>query len=376
VANCPEPAGYSASNGSHVSSALSLKSRLPPGVPPTPAALRKLVTNSQAHTLQALAIESGVALSLMAVASLGLGWLIAGRVLRPVHRITDTARRLSEETLHERINLTGPNDELKELADTFDAMLSRLDRAFNSQRRFVANASHELRTPLATERVLIDEALANRGAGPVELRAILEHLRVNSEETEALINALLVLARSERGVERFTPTGLAELASDVVQQTRPEALTRAVSMSSDLKPAPALGDPALLERLVGNLVENAVRHNLPGGGWVHVATGSTGPRATLRVANSGPVVAPGHVAFLFEPFRRGGADRTRTDGGSGLGLSIVRSVVEAHRGQLETTAPASGGLEITVSLPIAEGVGTSKKFAGWQAVAFDHSLST
>jgi signal transduction histidine kinase len=134
----------------------------------------------------------------MAVASLGLGWLIAGRVLRPVHRITDTARRLSQETLHERINLEGPNDELKELADTFDAMLSRLDRAFSSQRRFVANASHELRTPLATERILIDEALANRGASPDEFRAILEQLRVNSEETEALINALLVLARSNR----------------------------------------------------------------------------------------------------------------------------------------------------------------------------------
>jgi signal transduction histidine kinase len=360
----PESAGGAMMNGVYLSGgggvSASAKARLS-GNPPSPAELRKLVTNSQNHTLQTLGVESGVALGLMAVASLGLGWLIAGRVLRPVHRITDTARRLSQETLHERINLKGPNDELKELADTFDAMLSRLDRAFSSQRRFVANASHELRTPLATERVLIDEALANRGAGADELRAILEHLRVNSEETEALINALLVLARSERGVERWGPADLANVAAGVIEQTRSEAVTRGVTLRSDLKPAAVLGDPALLERLVGNLVENAVRHNVVIGGWLHVRTGSTNGRATLRISNSGPVVAPEHVGSLFEPFRRDGTARTSTDGGFGLGLSIVQSVVQAHHGRLETRAPESGGLDLTVSLPLSRDGGVRAK---------------
>jgi signal transduction histidine kinase len=322
---------------------------------PGPSELRKLVTSSQDHTLQTLAIESGIALGIMAVASLGLGWLVAGRALRPVHRITDTARRLSQETLHERIDLHGPDDELKELADTFDAMLSRLDRAFSSQRRFVANASHELRTPLATERVLIDEALANREASPAELRAILEQLRINSIETEALISALLVLARSERGIDRWAPTDLAEVAADVVDQSEAEALAGGVEVDASLLAAPVSGDPPLLERLVGNLVENAVRHNVPGrhGGWVRVSTEVSNGIARLRVANSGSTIAPEAVAGLFEPFRRGGAERTSPDGGLGLGLSIVQSVVRAHRGSLEAVAPESGGLEITVSLPAA-----------------------
>jgi signal transduction histidine kinase len=348
---CPVPPGAGAVylNGS----GLGVKQTFAAGFPPPPKELQKLVQSSQDHALRTLAIESGVALSLMAVASLGLGWLIAGRVLRPVHRITDTARRLSQETLHERINLEGPNDELKELADTFDAMLSRLDRAFSSQRRFVANASHELRTPLATERILIDEALANRGASPDEFRAILEQLRVNSEETEALINALLVLARSERGVDRWVPVDLADLAADVIQQTRPEAVTKGVLLRTDLAPAPTMGDPALLERLVGNLVENAVRHNLLTDGWVEVRAGSSRGQATLVVTNSGSVIAPHHVSWLFEPFRRQGTDRTRTDGGFGLGLSIVQSVVQAHRGQVTAQPPESGGMEITISLPAA-----------------------
>jgi signal transduction histidine kinase len=325
-------------------------------------ALKQLATKAQDHTLHTLQIESGIALGLMALASLGLGWLVAGRVLRPVHRITDTARRLSQETLHERIGLEGPNDELKELADTFDAMLARLDRAFTSQRRFVANASHELRTPLATERVLIDEALANRQASTAELRSILEELRANSEDSERLIDSLLVLARSERGVERWLPVDLAALAGQAVERARAEAVTRGVELRTDLRPATTSGDPALLERLIGNLVENGIRHNLPTGGWLEVRTGMTGMtgmkegHALLDVSNSGRVLDPDVVPRLLEPFRREGADRTASGtgaGGFGLGLSIVQAVVAAHDGQLETTAPPDGGLQVIARLTAA-----------------------
>jgi signal transduction histidine kinase len=319
--------------------------------------LRKVVKTSQNHTLQTLAIESGVALGLMALVSLGLGWLIAGRVLRPVHRITNIARQLSQDTLHKRIDLDGPDDELKELADTFDAMLMRLDQAFSSQRRFVANASHELRTPLATERVLIDEALANRTASPGDLRAILEQLRVNSEESESLIDALLVLARSQRGVDRWVRADLATLAAQVVDRSGAEAVMAGVEIRSTLNPAPVTGDPALLERLIGNLVENGIRHNLSTGGQVKVETFTAAGQPTLRVSNSGRVLAPSVVPTLFEPFRRDGAERVSTDRGVGLGLSIVEAVVVAHGGRLEATAPPDGGLAFVVRLPADRPIG-------------------
>jgi signal transduction histidine kinase len=319
-------------------------------------ALKQLAAKAQDHTLHTLQIESGIALGLMALVSLGLGWLAAGRALRPVHRITDTARRLSQETLHERIGLEGPHDELKELADTFDAMLARLDRAFTSQRRFVANASHELRTPLATERVLIDEALANRRASTAELRSILEELRANSEDSERLIDSLLVLARSERGVERWLPVDLATLAGAALERARAEAVTRGVELRTDLQPATTSGDPALLERLIGNLVENGIRHNLPTGGWLEVRTCMKEGHALLDVSNSGRILDPEVVPRLREPFRREGADRTSSGtgaGGFGLGLSIVQAVVAAHDGQLETTAPPDGGLHVIARLTAA-----------------------
>jgi signal transduction histidine kinase len=315
------------------------------------ADLTALAAKAQDHTLHTLEVESALALGLMAVASLGLGWVIAGRVLRPVHQITRTARRLSEETLHERIALDGPDDELKELADTFDAMLARLDRAFASQRRFVANASHELRTPLATERVLIDEALANHRADTSELRAILEDLRANNTQTEGLIDALLVLARSGQGVQTWSTTDLAELAGRVVEQSRAEAVTVGVDITAELAPAPAAGDPALLARLIGNLVENGIRHNLAHGGWLRVSTDTTESGARLEVTNSGRVLAPEHLPGLLEPFRRDGADRTSTGDGFGLGLSIVQSVVDAHGGHLQLTARPAGGLDVVVLLP-------------------------
>jgi len=288
---------YGSASGSVVGTAQLPGGVLPPGVVQREQQLKQAVADSQHHTLRSLLIESLVALGLLAVASLGLGWWIAGRVLRPVHRITNAARRLSEQTLHERIDLDGPNDELKELADTFDAMLGRLDRAFTSQRRFVANASHELRTPLATERVLIDEALANRGASCEELRAILEQLRVNSEETEGIIGALLLLARSERGIERWSPVDLGAVAGSVVARVAAEAVTYGVELQSELLAAPVAGDPSLLERLAGNLVENGVRHNVSGG-WVRVTTATEAGWGVLRVSNSGRVLDPEGVAGL------------------------------------------------------------------------------
>jgi len=320
--------------------------------------LQAAVNDSQSHTLHTLLIESFLALGALTVVSLGFGWWIAGRILRPVHRITDTARRLSEETLHDRINLSGPRDELKELADTFDAMLARLDRSFSSQRRFVANASHELRTPLATERVLIDEALANRGASTEDLRAILEQLRLNSEDTERLIDALLVLARSERGIELRAPVDLAAVAEGVVARSQAEAVTVGVELRVDAARAPALGDQGLLERLAGNLVENGLRHNVPGG-WVTVSTASQGAWATLEVANSGRLLDPEAVASLVEPFRREGPDRTAT-AGFGLGLSIVDAIVGAHGGTLRLVARPDGGLLVAARLPAAPREGAAR----------------
>jgi signal transduction histidine kinase len=277
---------------------------------------------------------------------------MAGRVLRPVHRITDAARRLSEQTLHSRINLQGPDDELKELADTFDAMLARLDRAFHSQRRFVTNASHELRTPLATERVLIDEALANRTAQPDDYRSILEQLRTNSEETEHLVDALLELARSERGIQRWADVDLASTAASALADATPEATSKGIEIRTDLSSVTVKGDSGLLERMVGNLVENGIRHN-GAGGWLEVTVKRDGPLALLGVTNTGPVLDEATVATLTEPFRRAGPDRSADDGGFGIGLSVVAAVVNAHRGTLTLRTRPEGGLSLQIRLPLS-----------------------
>ncbi len=354
-ANCPTEVGavYRTFNGGGTRGLLATAPNggpLPP--PPGGAAVRQLaaaVKASQAHTLDSFKIDSTAALGLITILAFGLAWWMAGRALRPLHRITDTALMLSERTLHSRINLAGPNDELKQLADTFDAMLARLERAFHSQRRFVANASHELRTPLATERVLIDEALANRSASPQELRSILEELRANSEETERLIDALLTLARSERGIEKWSPVEMSAIASSVLEQARLEAARVGVTVHSDLQPASVDGDPGLIERLAGNLVENAIRHNIAGGS-ITVRTRNDTDAALIGVTNTGPLIDPEAAAGLIEPFRRAGPDRSADDNGVGLGLSIVDAIVNAHHGQLHITARPEGGLDVQVRL--------------------------
>jgi signal transduction histidine kinase len=315
--------------------------------------LTATVKASQTHLFDSFKVDSALVLGLLTIVSFALSWWMAGRALRPVHRITATARSLSDQTLDARINLDGPNDELKQLADTFDAMLGRLDRAFHSQRRFVANASHELRTPLATERVLIDEALANPAARPDELRSILEQLRANSEETEHLIDALLLLARSERGLERRSNVDLSDAVSSVVEQSHFEATLSGVTVSADVDPVVVSGDPGLLERMAGNLVENAIRYNVPGGS-VSVTTRRHVETAVLEVVNTGPVLDPGTVAALIEPFRRAGPDRRSSQVGLGLGLSIVNAIVGAHRGTMRLSARDQGGLHVRVQLPIVE----------------------
>lgn len=298
--------------------------------------------------LHELVAQSGLALTLMALASVGLGWGLAGRVLGPIQDMTVTARRLSETNLHERLAMDGPADELKELADTFDGMLGRLESAFESQRRFVANASHELRTPLAIQRTLVDVALADPAATPDELRTMAASVRDAVDRSESLIDGLLVLARSQQGVGPTMTLDLAELAAAAVDQAGPEIGAAGISMRCDLAPAPVAGNRVLLERLAANLVENAVRHNVAGG-WVEVATAGAGDWATLAIRNGGAPIPPEEVAGLFEPFRRLN-DRVAGGRGHGLGLSIVEAVATAHHGTVRAEAPAAGGLAVTVEL--------------------------
>ncbi|MEY2477669.1 MAG: hypothetical protein QOG87_2984 [Actinomycetota bacterium] len=305
------------------------------------AVLAEVKVDATAATLQRLLVQSGYALVVMAVASIGLGWWTAGKVLEPVHRITARARRATRENLHERIDLDGPDDELKELADTFDAMLGRLDTAFESQRRFVADASHELRTPLATMRTEVDVALADPDASTDELRSTAERVRDAVGRSERLIESLLVLARSDRGVVERERVDVAPMVRRVLAATP----TGDLRVDSALAPLVVEGDPALIERMVANLVENAVRHNVAEGGWLRVEVGD----GRLRVTNSGEVIEPGDVEPLFEPFRRIGMARTRSDRGAGLGLAIVRSVAVAHGAKASARARADGGLEVEVA---------------------------
>ena len=296
--------------------------------------------------------SAGLVFAVVAVVALAAAYVLAGRALQPVGRVTATARRLSEENLGDRIALDGPPDELKELADTFDDMLARLDAAFDSQRRFVANASHELRTPLAVIRTEVDVTLGDPAASTAELRTMGEVVREASVRADRLVDALLVLARSDAqsraGLQQREPVDLAGLVPSALAAVAAEAAARQLAMSTETRSAPVEGDPELLERLVGNLVENAVRHNVDGG-WVAVSTG-TDPGPWLSVRNTGPALPAGEVDELFQPFRRGGTARTASRG-AGLGLSIVRAVAAAHGGAVSATARPDGGLEVTVHLP-------------------------
>jgi signal transduction histidine kinase len=298
--------------------------------------------------LHQLLIQSGIALAAMALASIALGWIVAGRVLRPLRTITMAARDISATSLHERLALDGPDDELKELGDTFDALLERLEASFESQRRFVANASHELRTPLARQRTVAQVALADPDATVDSLRAAHERALVSGAQQERLIEALLALTRGQAGVDRREPFDLATVADRVVVARRAEAADLALDVHASFAPAPAAGAPHLVERLVANLVDNALRHNVPGG-RVEVATGARAGHSVLSVVNTGPVVPATAIERLLQPFQRLGAERTGDGEGLGLGLSIAQAIADAHDATLTLRPGPEGGLHVEVS---------------------------
>ncbi|WP_406293157.1 ATP-binding protein [Embleya sp. NBC_00888] len=307
--------------------------------------IRRAIDTGQDVTMSQLLTVLIAALLLLAATSILAGWWMAGRVLRPVHGITATARRLSEHNLHERIAMPGPDDELKQLADTFDGMLDRLEKSFDSRQLFVANASHELRTPLTIQRTAIEIGLADPHS-PQDIVETREQLLTLNRRTEHLIDGLLSLAMSERGNVQASPVALDELTADVLRQTRPAAERAGVQVDANLAGSVVFGDPLLLRQLVTNLVENAVRHN-HAGGFVTVGVSA----GSLRVRNTGPVIPADHIPELFEPFRRFRPNRTGSSKGSGLGLSIVQAIVHAHAAQITTTANHHGGLTIAITLP-------------------------
>jgi signal transduction histidine kinase len=299
--------------------------------------------------LHQLLTQSGIALAAMAVVSIGLGWLVAGRVLRPLRTITTSARDISAANLHERLALAGPDDELKELGDTFDALLERLEASFQAQRRFVANASHELRTPLARQRALVQVALGDPDATIQSLRRAHERVLVSELELERLIDALLTLSRGQAGLNRREGLDLADVTDQVLVHRRSEAARRGLELHAALSPAPATGDARLVERLVANLVDNALRHNVPDG-RVEVATNTDAGHAVLSVTNTGPTVPVAAVDQLIQPFQRLVPERTHREG-VGLGLSIVQAIATTHDATLRLRPQPEGGLHVDVSFP-------------------------
>jgi signal transduction histidine kinase len=296
-----------------------------------------------------LLVLSAIALVGMTLVSGGLGWLVAGRVLRPLQAMAGKARQISEVNLHERLAVPGPDNELKDLGDTFDGLLARLDSAFEAQKRFVANASHELRTPLTLQRTLIEVALADPNADADALREVCRRILAAGENQERTIEALLTLARSQRGLDRREPIDLAQIATNVVRERENGSIAPQLSTGA----AHILGDPRLVARLVGNLVDNAIRHNEPGG-WASVWTGIMDGRPTIQVANGGPVIPPALVSQIFQPFQRL-EPRTATRDGHGLGLSIVAAIAGAHDATLMASVNPDGGLTVTVGFPDASG---------------------
>ncbi|KOU66634.1 sensor histidine kinase [Streptomyces sp. NPDC060334] len=315
------------------------------------AAINACVLEQRRHALDDLLSRSLMALLGLSIIAFAFGYAMAGRVLSPLGKITRTARRVVGSDLTRRIELDGPDDELKELADTFDEMLDRLERAFTAQQRFVANASHELRTPLAINRTLLEVHLSDPGA-PVELQQLGKTLLATNERSEQLVEGLLLLARSDNQIIERKPVDLAEVASRAIDQARGEAGAKGVEIRGERALAVVQGNGVLLERIALNLVQNGVRYNVAEGGWVEVTTEVQHGHAVLLVSNTGPVVPAYEVENLFEPFRRLRTERTGSDKGVGLGLSIARSVARAHGGRIQATPREGGGLVMRVTLPL------------------------
>ena len=285
-----------------------------------------------------------ISLAIVAALSLGLGWLLAGRLLRPLRVIVATARDISATNLSRRLRTGRRDDEFSRLGQTLNDLFARLEASFESQRHFVANAAHELRTPLTAERTVLQVALGDPEASVATLRAACDEVLRLGEQQEKLIDALLTLASSERGISRAEPFDLEDVAAAVIGD---------IEIGARLGPAPTQGDPRLAESLVANLVGNAIRHNVPGG-WVEIETGTSDGRAVVGVRNTGPVIPPAEVDRLFQPFQRLGNDRVQRGfgGGHGLGLAIVRAIAAAHGAELSASPRPEGGLDITVGFPL------------------------
>jgi signal transduction histidine kinase len=310
----------------------------------------RLVLGQRTVDLHSLLLGSGIALGVMTVVSALLGWLVAGRILRPLRTITNTAQHISEESLDQRLALQGPPDELKHLGDVIDGLLGRLQAAFDAQRHFVANAAHELRAPLTLERATLQVTLADPGLTLDELRAACEDVIDNGRHQEALIEALLTLARSQRGLDHKQELDLAAIADDMAQSCKQKATAARLQLDLTLRPAPVSGDPQLIKRLVANLLDNALRYNRAGGS-VHVITEDDADGGRFIVTNTGPVVPEDQIARLLEPFQRIAPSRTGQHEGLGLGLSIVQAIAKAHGARLDVNTGAEGGLTVEIRFP-------------------------
>jgi signal transduction histidine kinase len=295
-------------------------------------------------------IGAAIVIVLAVLVGLWFAWQLAGLYLRPLRTLNATARDIAATDLHRRLGLQGPDDELSQLGGTLDDLFGRLESSFEAQRRFVANASHELRTPLAGQRTLLQVALADPEATAESLRAACEEALALGERQERLVDGLLTLASSERGIERREPLDLAEIVQRVLVSRQREAARRGVKLRASLDAAPTTGDPVLIESMVANLLDNAIQHNIPDGG-VDLATGRLRAGSQLSVGNSGPIVPTAEVERLFQPFQRLGYDRTGSGDGHGLGLAIVKAIAQAHRAEITAHPRSGGGLDAEVSFP-------------------------
>jgi signal transduction histidine kinase len=319
----------------------------------TPAQRTELLARAQFavhYDERRIVIISAIALAVIAMMAAAIGWIIAGRVLRPLSTITAAARRIAASSLQERLALRGPDDELKELGDTLDSLFARLEASFDAQRRFAANASHELRTPLTRERTLLQVTLADPASTTDTWQAVSRQLLASNAEQEGLIEALLTLASGEAGTGESEPLDLAEISSQALAAARPSISRLGLHVQTDIRPAALDGDALLVRQLVTNLIDNAVRHNVPGGD-IRIATKTASDRAVLSVTNPGQVIPAAEVDRLFQPFQRLGPRPARRDGGYGLGLSIVRAIAAAHGATITAEPRPGGGLAIDVAFP-------------------------